>query len=284
MSAQSPSALHVVVTRARADARALTQDLSDAGFDVAAVPLLDLQDIPADQWQGDNEAVSRAQALMVVSARAAAALARDDVDLGANLRRAWANGAGPRVWAPGLGTVKALLAAGVPAAQIDSPPADAAQFDSEHLWPQVRAQLSPGKRVVFLRGEGAVGGAGRDFLWQRCLDAGAMPESLWVYRRGMPQWTPQERDDFARLRADAHVVWLFSSSLALQHWTAMNEAFEAHSSVAAEAVRACAVTTHPRITETAQNEGWQRVVETTPRRSDLIQTLRQLASPRPDVS
>ncbi|MEX1167738.1 MAG: uroporphyrinogen-III synthase, partial [Hydrogenophaga sp.] len=58
------------------------------------------------------------------------------------------NGSRTRFWAPGPGTGKALAEAlhgvGIGANRIDAPPTDAAQFDSEALWPMVSGQMGPG--------------------------------------------------------------------------------------------------------------------------------------------
>jgi len=53
-----------------------------------------------------------------------------------------------RAWAPGPGTARALQQAGWPAARLDSPPTEAAQFDSEALWQRVAPQVRPGARVL----------------------------------------------------------------------------------------------------------------------------------------
>lgn len=251
----------VVVTRARSDAPAWVNGLQALGCEAFAVPWLDLQDLPAANLVDGERALLRARAVMVVSARAAQVFARTDVCWGEVLRGAWAQGLGPRLWAPGPGTRKALEAAGVMPDCIDSPPLESDQFDSEHLWPAVRGQLRRGDHVVFLRGEGAsVAGPGRDFLWQRCRDAGALPEALMVYRRALPQWTVQECAEFARLAQDPSVYWLASSSLALQQLPALS---------APGAVPwwqgARVVATHGRIAQTARNMGWAEVIEALPR-------------------
>ena len=267
------SAHRVVVTRARADAPALAQALEATGLTVVCIPWLALEELPASALSVDAEALLQARALMVVSAQAAQALARRDVDWGERLRAAWAQRQGPRVWAPGPTTVKALLAAGVPATKIDAPPEDAAQFDSEHLWPQVREQLHAGDRVVFLRGEGAeVTGAGRDGLWRWCTERGAQPVTALVYRRGLPQWSAQERAQFDDCVGDASVCWLASSSMALQQLPALTPW------AGAWWRSACVMATHPRIAQTARDMAWARVLQSTPRVADLCATLQQAAA------
>jgi uroporphyrinogen-III synthase len=58
-----------------------------------------------------------------------------------------------RAWATGPGTLSALLEQGVSPGLIDSPHLDQGQFDSEALWQQVYAQITPGARVLIVRGD-----------------------------------------------------------------------------------------------------------------------------------
>ena len=60
--------------------------------------------------------------------------------------------------------------------RIDQPPADAPQFDSEHLWPVVSSQARPGARVLVVRGvsasadgvpAGGAEGSGREWLLEQ---------------------------------------------------------------------------------------------------------------------
>ncbi len=97
-------------------------------------------------------------------------------------RRPWP--AATRAWSPGPGTTQALVAAGVPAERVDAPPADAAQFDSEALWPVIAPQLQAGLRVLLVRGAGADGRpAGRDWLARQLQQAGARVDTVVAYAR-----------------------------------------------------------------------------------------------------
>lgn len=139
----------------------------------------------------------------------------------------------------GPGTAAALRAAGVPSAQLLHPPADAAQFDSEQLWPLLQA-AGPwsGRRLLWLSGDG-----GRDWLQQRLREQGAEVQALPVYRRVIVQHPPAE----LALQLATPALWLFSSSEALQalhaqqpqaDWSALQ-----------------ALATHPRIADTAAGFG-----------------------------
>ena len=140
--------MRVVITRPAGDAPAWVDALQAAGNQVLALPLIEVG--PARHLQPVLQAWaqwSEWQAVMFVSAQAVryffdsqpAALR---ADAGQVTSPTWANG--PRCWATGPGTHKALLQAGVPEACIDSPAADAAQFDSEALWQRVAAQVKVG--------------------------------------------------------------------------------------------------------------------------------------------
>jgi uroporphyrinogen-III synthase len=161
-----------------------------------------------------------------------------------------------RAWTPGPGTAQALQARGIAASQIDGPPADAAQFESETLWQGVQAQVRPGDRVLIVRGDGPAptevplparprtGGAGRDWLAARLREAGADVELLAVYRRSLPDWDDLQRQR-ARQAADDGTVWLFSSSEAVanlqqflpqQSWQ-QGRALATHERIARQAAR-----------------------------------------------
>lgn len=164
--------------------------------------------------------------------------------------------------APGPGTASALLALGVPAHLIVQPPADALQFDSEALWPQLQAVDWMGQRVLVVRGEG-----GRDWLIQRWQEAGAQVHTVAAYRRGSPAL--QDPEVALLLQAcmhPQHVVWLLSSSEALDHLKPLVQTHAPQIDFGSWAGRAQALATHPRILERAHQIG---LVRTQACRADL---------------
>jgi len=181
-----------------------------------------------------------------------------------------------RFLAPGPGTVAALLASGVPAGQIDAPPYDAVQFDSEALWKVVGQRDWQGSRVLIVRGttggagEGA-GSSGRQWMARQWQMAGAEVDFVNVYERVTPQLTPAQ---LARARAASTdgTVWLFSSSEALVNLTAQAGLQNVDWS------RARAIATHPRIMETARLAGWGVVVASRPAFNDILSTLVSIES------
>lgn len=187
-----------------------------------------------------------------------------------------------RYWAPGPGTARALShvlnAMGLPADRIDSPPADAAQFDSEHLWPVVQAQVGPGRRILVVRGrsdgqadapEGGLAGHGRDWLLNRCREAGAVVEVCVAYERRPATFDPPARLRLSALMAPG-TVWLLSASEAVAALPGRAAGFDW--------TGACAVVTHPRIAEAAQALGFGRVVQARPLLPEVMRVLESLRS------
>ena len=197
-----------------------------------------------------------------------------------------------RFMAPGPGTATALLTAGVPGGQIDTPPPDAGQFDSEALWSVVGQRDWQGRRVLVVRGvtgqdaqeaqedqasqPGVAGptpamSSGRDWLTRQWLAAGAEVDFLGVYERRAPLWTPAQVQR-ARLASTDGSVWLFSSSEAVLYLAAMP------GMQGVDWSRAVAIATHPRIAATVRNAGWGVVAESRPALVDIVVSLRSMAS------
>lgn len=181
-----------------------------------------------------------------------------------------------RAWAPGRGTLQALLQAGVAPHTIDSPPPDAAQFDSETLWPLIQPQLAAARQagcsVLRVRGtddpqpgsEHPDYGSGRDWLGEQLVQAGLVVRTVVAYQRQPPSWT-QEQKARVRTLAQGRHLWLWSSSQALQNlqlllpeqdWSA-----------------ATALATHPRIAAKASACGFGEVLQTRPLLKDVSQSI-----------
>jgi uroporphyrinogen-III synthase len=181
-----------------------------------------------------------------------------------------------RAWATGPGTSRALLRAGVTPALLDAPALEAAQFDSEALWARVSAQVTPGARVLVVRGQDAAGtgsagpGLGRDWLAERITQAGGVVDFVVAYQRLAPAFSPAEIA-LAQQAASDGSVWLFSSSEALANLVA----HMAGQSFAG----ACALATHPRIAQAARDAGFGQVLETRPTVKDVAAALQRLVSP-----
>ena len=111
----------MLVTRPAPEATAWVQAVQAAGWPAEALALIEISSAldPQARHQAHLQAAG-CDALMFVSTQAVRHFCSPD---------------GPpitaRCWAPGPGTAAALQAAGIAPEQIDQPPANSAQFDSE---------------------------------------------------------------------------------------------------------------------------------------------------------
>ena len=257
----SPRVPAVFVTRPEREAVRWVDALRQRGLQADALPLIAIAAAP-DQTalRGSRGALATYRAVMFVSANAAQGLlAGQEIPWPGNTR----------AWATGPGTTQALVACGVPPAQVDAPGAQSAQFDSETLWAQVGASVRAGDRVLIVRGGDASGQpAGRDWLAGRLEAAGVRVDTAVAYIREVPQWDASQR---ARAQAGARdgVWWLFSSSegvdnlgrlLRGQDWSA-----------------ARALCTHPRIAEAAHVAGFGTVAIARPGLEDVAAFLQSTA-------
>lgn len=252
----------VVVTRPQPEAEQWCQALVVAGVQAIALPLIRIDPVQGDPvLDGARQNLGRYAAVFFVSAQA--------------VRGFWAASTPPavaghtRFWAPGPGTVRALVAVGVSAADIDAPGPDAVQFDSEALWAVVGGQLRPGDRVLVVRGgdsADAAGGTGRGREWlaQRCRDLGAEVDWCVAYRRARPLWSPEQLQA-ARQAVAVGGVWVFSSSEAVHNLARLWPDLPWR--------RLQALATHPRITETLSELGVQAVRSTRPTLPDVLSGL-----------
>jgi uroporphyrinogen-III synthase len=304
MPAGSRGAVRVIVTRPAHDAQHWVSQLQQAGFDAEVLPLIEIapasaaSDIQALQqaWQ----VLDSYAACMFVSGNAVEYFFKPKMPLAPAepaqsainnvASNIVANGApagvppGLRFMAPGPGTAAALLAAGVPASQIDAPPADALQFDSQALWKVVGQRDWQGCRVLVVRGSSigtlshAAGEAGvtsgRDWLTRQLQAAGAEVDALSVYERRAPLLSGAGLERARAASADGS-VWLFSSSEAVANLTG------APGMSVADWGSARAIATHPRIAMSLRSAAWGVVVESRPALKDILDTLRSIESGYP---
>ncbi|MDM0077840.1 uroporphyrinogen-III synthase [Variovorax sp. J2P1-59] len=255
------AAARVIVTRPAREAARWVGELRAAGLDALALPLIAIEPLQDGKLlHAVRERLSDYDALMFVSA-AAAEHFFTGIDASAAARS--------RFWGTGPGTARGLLEAGVPAASIDAPPPDAAQFDSEALWARVRPQVRPGTRVLIVRGGDASGRiGGRDWLAREITAAGGACDEVAAYRRLAPTFDEAERR-LAAEGASGDSIWLFSSSEAIANlcrcmpgtqWTA-----------------ARAIATHERIADAARAAGFGRVRVSSPSQVALVASIESLA-------
>lgn len=264
----------VIVTRPAREAAHWVEQLAARGHAATALPLIA---IGACTDPAARAAIAQARA-QLDSYRAAMFVSGNAVDYFFEQKEPQALIASAqlaiktRAWAPGPGTVRALLRAGVPLDCIDSPAPDATQFDSESLWQQVAPQVRAGDRVLIVRGctEGAEPGPGigRDWLARQIEQAGATVEFVVTYTRGAPRLTP-EQTELAHAAAGDGSWWLLSSSEALAHLAS------AAPGLALQTARALA--THPRIAQAARAAGFGRVHECRPALDDVVASIESAA-------
>lgn len=282
----------VLVTRPARDAEHWVQQLKLGGVAAEALPLIEIAPASgaasvqalAEAWQ--TLARGHYAACLFVSGNAAdyffrqkERLAHVEYAQGAIENIAITVPPGLRFMAPGPGTVAALIAAGVPAGQIDAPAADALQFDSEALWDVVGPRDWQGRRVLVVRGQNAgahsnAPSSGRDWIARQWVAAGAQVDFVGVYQRCQPQLT-QAQLQRARVASTDGSVWLFSSSEAVANLVQMPEM------AGMDWRHARAVATHPRIVQAVQAAGWGVVVASRPALKDIRDTLASIESGHP---
>jgi len=255
-----PGRRTLIVTRPAHEAAAWVQAVQAAGWPAEALALIEITSAldPLARHQARLQAAG-CDALMFVSAQAVRHFCSPD---GAPITA--------RCWAPGPGTAAALQAAGIAPEQIDQPPADAAQFDSEALWAVVQPQLHPGHRLLVVRGQSADGRMGRDWLEQQCRARGVQVHSCVAYRRRAPQWdagTAERVREWVRNGA----VWLFSSSEAIKHLQQLLPD--------GSWAQAVALVSHPRIAASAKRLGFGEIMAHRPTIDDLLRALSELPAP-----
>ncbi|MCW5257003.1 uroporphyrinogen-III synthase [Verminephrobacter aporrectodeae subsp. tuberculatae] len=274
----------VIVTRPADAAAHWVRQLGARGITAAALPLIGIGPCtdPAAQQALSQARARLAQhhyrALMFVSGHAVAHFfasnapnAPNGPSMAPDVHSLVA--AKTRAFAPGPGTLHALVLAGVPRACIDGPAPDAAQFDSEALWQQVAPQIRPGDRVLIVRGrsrgaEDAVQGTGRDWFACQIEAAGGQVECVVAYERSAPRLGAAQRA-LAQQAAQDGSLWLLSSSEAVAHLAA---ALPAQRWAAAQAL-----STHPRIAQAARALGFGRVHECRPALADVLASIESAA-------
>lgn len=260
----------LIVTRPLREARRWVSELTAHGYQAVALPLIELGAV-VDQTalRRTGQQLGEYASVMFVSAAAVEHFFACNPSGAA--RFSAPEGAAIRAWATGPGTAAALRQAGVAPLQIDAPPQDSAQFDSEALWQRVRTQVSAGKRVLIVRGvDGAgetesAGGSGRDWLARQLARIGAQVDFVVAYQRQAPAFSASE-SALARSAAGDGSLWLFSSSQALRHLSHCLPGQAWH--------EARALATHPRIAAVARELGFGVVCESRPTLSDVLAALK----------
>lgn len=269
-------AWRVIVTRPERDARHWVAQLQQSGFAAEALPLIEIA--PAS-GAANQQALRQAHDTLADYAAAlfVSGHAVDNFFKVNQKNPALALPLGLRCMAPGPGTVAALVAAGVPEAQIDAPAPDAAQFDSEALWQVIGPRDWKNKRVLVVRGQSPGGqgvSSGRDWITRQWQNAGAQVDFVGVYQRQAPVFTAAQLQRARAASVDGS-VWLLSSSEALANLRSVPGLQD----VDWRATRAIA--THPRIEDAVRAAGWGVVIASRPALADICAVLGSLKSSPP---
>ncbi|MDD5028636.1 MAG: uroporphyrinogen-III synthase [Rhodoferax sp.] len=271
--------MRVIVTRVQPQADSWVKQLVGR-FDALALPLIVVsaaRDVAAVQAAGKRWADYTA--VMFVSSHAVQFFFEQNMALAQTAQAPSA--LITRAWATGPGTRAALLKQGLAATLVDSPATDAGQFDSEALWQSVRQQITPGARVLIVRGNSSAvntgagsddadgtAGVGRDWLAQQLRQAGATVDFVVAYQRGAPVWSASQRA-LASAAASDGSVWLFSSAEAVQYLGALLPAQDWSD--------ARALATHQRIAQAARWLGFGLVAQARPTLADVLVSLESLS-------
>lgn len=255
------------MTRPQQDAASWVGELQVAGFSAASFPLLELSELMTAQDADQALAqVLQSQVVMFVSANAVRFLASAMDNKSAWLAH-FKHAA--RAWCTGPGTAAALLACGIPASQIDQPPAHAAQLDSEALWEVVSPQVSAGMHVLFVRGANQSGAVvGRDWLTQQLDGKNAQVQAIAAYRRvpaNLSAGQLAQVDDFIAQGA----IWLFSSSAAIESLAAQCPNIDW--------ATVKAVVTHPRMAQMLEIWGCRQLSIASPGIPAMLSSIKSLA-------
>jgi uroporphyrinogen-III synthase len=286
--------MKVIVTRPRLEAEAWVKQLQALQLNAIALPLIHIG-APADK-HAINQAwknLRQYTAVMFVSGNAVRyfyplnmPLASEFNDYSAikKIVNSEDKAVKPRLWATGPGTRDALLAQAVPSDLIDSPAADAAQFDSETLWNIVKHQVKSGEKVLIVRGRSlSLKDAesaklakmnGRPWLADQLTEAGVQVDTVVSYERRAPVFDAAE---LALLRASStdQCIWLFSSSEAVAN-LCMVSGLVSGSVGGLSWSQARAIATHPRIAQAARDAGFGVVYESRPLLKDVAASIESL--------
>ena len=298
--------MRLIVTRPRAQALPAVQEFKALGIAAVALPLIGIEPLAEPQaraaLQQARATLAEQQLVMFVSANAVeqffaapaigsvgpadpadpvdaadpvdpadSADSADPADLARPPRAARpAHPAWPAdtvAGSTGPGTTAALLAVGVPPAQVVAPEPASPRLDSEALWQQLRGLDWHGANVLIVRGD-----SGRDWLAETLRSAGARVRFVNAYQRSLPVLDADEAALLAAAVAEpaAH-VWHFSSSEAARNLQrlAPQAAWSAASAFA----------THERIGEAVRAVGFGQVQVLAPGSNACVQAWRDRAGP-----
>lgn len=228
----------IVVTRPRAQALPLAEWIRERGGVAVVFPLLEI--LPAQETRA-----LQAAALSLETYRLAIFVSPNAVDFSVPAilnQRSWPDGL--QAAAIGPGSAARLREYGIAGALTPK-----ARFDSEALLDlaELQAEHLSGKRVLIFRGDG-----GREFLAETLRERGAEVDYVHCYRRVAPSDATELQALWRDARLDALII---SSSEGLRNLLPLLD-----DAGRAGLRRTPVFVPHPRIAESAQALGLQRVI------------------------
>jgi uroporphyrinogen-III synthase len=250
----------VILTRPDPQAQGWETALTEAGFEVALLPLIHISLLPPPAALPD---LSACHAVFLVSRNALDGLI-------AWYGLAALQNAAVRWLCPGAGTAQQLVSLGIAAQRIVQPALHAPQ-DSWHLWQtlQAHAPLQSGQNLLVVKGcDAGLSAAPQNWFATQALGSGCSVEEIISYQRQAPDLTVAQAE-LAQSAAQDGSVWLFSSSLAIAHLRQALPEIDFKGTPC--------IATHERIGQTAQQHGFQaRICQ--PLLNDIANALRQAKS------
>jgi uroporphyrinogen-III synthase len=269
--------MRLLVTRPQAQADAWVADLRRQGLDAVALPLIEIAAPAAPQAvRGVWHDMASRRLLMFVSPAA--------VEWFFKLRPDGARWAPHTLAAtPGPGTAHGLRLAGdalgLAPDQVICPAQDAAQFDSEALWPLLSPLDWAAQRVSIISGGDSQEAKGRQWLSAQWQARGAQVDAVLSYQRGPGQWSAAQQA-LAReaLSTPQSHLWLFSSSQAIEH-LAQHHLPALGLRAAPDWAQVQALATHPKIAECARQLGMVNITQARPTLQAVVQAVAQSVAP-----
>jgi uroporphyrinogen-III synthase len=234
----------VVITRPRAQADALAQQVRAIGREVVLLPLLEIFPLP-DQTELIRTLAGLQRYAMV------AFVSPNAIDAAFAHIGQWPQGVALAVL--GEGSRAALARHGVDAGNATIvTPADASRSDSENLLQTLDLAALAGREVLIVRGE-----SGRELMADGLRAAGAIVTTVAAYRRSVPSMRPDLR---ARLLSllECDNDWIITSSEALRGLLALVGQLGVPDAVA-KMQQQHVIVPHARIGETARSLGLARL-------------------------
>ncbi len=237
----------VVITRPRAQAGTLAQQVAALGREPLVFPLLEIHPLPdTAPLRAALDEVQRYAMVAFVSPNA--------IDAAFAIRPVWP--AGMVLAVVGAGSRKALINHGISEQNTTIiSPANLQRSDSQSLLETLDRAALKGKQVLIIRGE-----TGRELLGDALREAGATVTQVAAYRRTAPVLDTDGRAQLAQLIA-APNDWIITSSEALGNLMRM-VAQAAGDTGVAKMQQQHMLVPHARIAETAQMLGFRNITLT----------------------